>query len=54
METHHQRLFARVPVKRAELDVLVETRDAEHADRIIERLEEAGFPTRRRSEAAEE
>lgn len=53
VETHHQRLFARVPVKRAELDVLVETRDAEHADRIIERLGEAGFPTRRRTEAAE-
>ncbi|NIT96793.1 MAG: threonine ammonia-lyase, partial [Actinobacteria bacterium] len=50
VETRHQRMFARVPVKRAELDVLVETRDARHAGDIIRRLEEAGFPTRRRSE----
>lgn len=52
VETHHQRMFARIPVKRAELGVLVETRDRAHADRIIQRLEEAGFPTRRRSESA--
>lgn len=47
VETYHQRMFARVPVKRAELVALVETRDADHAGRIIDRLAEAGFPTRR-------
>jgi threonine dehydratase len=46
VETHHQRMFAHVPVKRAELDVVVETRDARHAAEIVRRLEEAGFPTR--------
>lgn len=50
IETNHQRMFARIPVKRAELNVLVETRDHSHADRIIERLDAAGFPTRRTSE----
>lgn len=54
VETHHQRMFARIPVKRAELDVLVETRDRAHADRIIQRLEEAGFSTRRRSETLDD
>ena len=54
VETNHQRMFARIPVKRAELDVLVETRDRDHADRIIRRLEESGFPTRRRSETADD
>jgi threonine dehydratase len=52
VETHHQRMFAHVPVKRAELDVVVETRDVAHAVRIVERLEEAGFPTRRLVEGA--
>jgi threonine dehydratase len=47
VETHHQRMFAHVPVKRAELDVVVETRDVAHAVRIVEQLEDAGFPTRR-------
>ena len=46
VETYHQRMFAHVPVKRAELDVVVETRDAGHAERIVERLRQAGFPTR--------
>jgi len=50
VETHHQRMFARIPVKRAELNVLVETRDHGHAERIIQALEAGGFPTRRRSE----
>ncbi len=54
VETHHQRMFARIPVKRAELDVLVETRDRAHADLIIQRLEEAGFATRRRSETVDD
>ncbi len=46
VETYHQRMFSHVPVKRAELDAVVETRDAAHAGEIIQRLDEAGFPTR--------
>jgi len=46
VETHHQRMFASVSVKRAELDVLVETRDGAHATLLVSRLEEAGFATR--------
>ena len=47
VEIFHQRMFYDVPVRRAELDAVVETRDAEHAEEIIRRLREAGFPTRR-------
>jgi threonine dehydratase len=36
-------------VKRAEVDVLVETRNASHVAEIIEKLEQAGFSTRRLS-----
>ena len=54
VETHHQRMFSHVPVKRAELDAVVETRDAAHAREIIARLEEAGFPTRLLTDQAAE
>ncbi|MDA0329813.1 MAG: pyridoxal-phosphate dependent enzyme [Gemmatimonadetes bacterium] len=47
VEIYHQRMFYDVPVRRAELDVVVETRDPGHGDEIIRRLAEAGFPTRR-------
>ncbi len=52
VETYHNRMFSDVSVKRAELDAVVETRDAKHAERIIERLVEAGFPARRLGEGA--
>jgi threonine dehydratase len=54
VETYHQRMFSDVPVKRAELDMVVETRDAAHAELIIKSLTEAGFPTRRLTEGASE
>ncbi|MBI4183786.1 MAG: threonine ammonia-lyase [Proteobacteria bacterium] len=47
IEIHHQRLFQDVPVKLAELDVVVETRDPGHVRELIAALEEAGYPTRR-------
>ena len=47
VEILHQRMFYDVPLKLAELDAVVETRDDEHAREIIARLGEAGFPTRR-------
>jgi len=47
VEIYHQRMFYDVPVKQAELDVVVETRDRDHADIIIGRLAGIGFPARR-------
>ncbi|WP_366556157.1 threonine ammonia-lyase [Aquibaculum sediminis] len=46
IEVYHQRLFADVPAKRADIDVVVETRDSEHVAEIIEGLKQGGFPSR--------
>jgi threonine dehydratase len=46
VEIYHQRLFYDVPVKLAELDVVLETRDPSHVMDIISALRAAGFPTR--------
>lgn len=46
IEVYHQRLFADVPAKRADIDVVVETRDDEHVAKIMRGLEQAGFPSR--------
>ncbi len=46
VEVYHQRLFYDVPVKQAEVDVVVETVDASHVSEIMEKLETAGFPVR--------
>ncbi|MCC7046910.1 MAG: threonine ammonia-lyase [Alphaproteobacteria bacterium] len=46
MEIHHQRLFRDVPAKRAEIDAVVETRNAEHVRELVDRLTAAGFKTR--------
>ena len=46
VEIVHQRLFFDVPVKRAEADIVVETRDTAHVEEIIAQLQSAGFPTR--------
>jgi len=46
IEVYHQRLFYDVPAKRADVDVVLETRNAEHVKEIIASLEEHGFPTR--------
>jgi threonine dehydratase len=45
VEVYHRRLFHDVPVKLAELDVLVETQNPTHVRDLITRLEGAGFPT---------
>ncbi|MGP1396155.1 MAG: threonine ammonia-lyase [Inquilinaceae bacterium] len=44
VEVIHQRLFFDVPVKRADLDVVLETRDRGHVSKIIEALAAGGFP----------
>ena len=46
VEVYHERLFSDVPVRRADLDVVVETRDASHVDKLIGALTEAGYPVR--------
>jgi len=53
VETYHQRMFMNVPIKQAELDVVVETRDAQHARLLVARLVEEGFPTRTLIEGTE-
>jgi len=47
IEVYHQRMFADVPVKSADLDLVVETRDAAHVDEIVSHIEAAGFRARR-------
>ncbi len=46
VEIYHQRLFADVPVKRADLDAVIETRDRVHLGDIVRRLEASGFSVR--------
>lgn len=46
VEVYHQRLFQDIPVKYAELDVVVETTDTAHLRTMVEALVSAGFPTR--------
>ena len=45
VEVHHQRLFHNVPVKMAEVDVVLETRNQTHVDALIARMKDAGYPT---------
>ncbi|HLJ62589.1 MAG TPA: pyridoxal-phosphate dependent enzyme [Stellaceae bacterium] len=49
VEIYHQRLFHDVPVKLAEVDAVVETRNPRHIQEIDSALTAAGFPTRRLS-----
>ncbi len=46
VEVYHQRLFYDVPVKQAEVDVVLETLDASHVSKIMEALANGGFPVR--------
>jgi threonine dehydratase len=54
VEVHHQRLFHDTSVKRAELDVVVETQNRRHVEALIAALVAAGFPTRLLSSGGEE
>jgi threonine dehydratase len=47
VEVSHQRLFSDLSVKNTMLELAVETRDRDHADRIVDALEAAGYPVRR-------
>jgi threonine dehydratase len=46
VEIYHQRLFQDVPVKLAEVEVVLETRNASHVGEIVAALEAGGFHTR--------
>ncbi len=46
LEVYHQRLFTDGPIRDTELDVVIETIDAEHARAIVAALCNAGFQTR--------
>jgi threonine dehydratase len=49
IEIYHQRMFFDLPVKRADVDAVIETRNAQHVAEIVSALESGGFPTRRLS-----
>ncbi len=46
IEVHHQRAFSNLSVKLADLDIVLETLDGSHIDRIAGDLREAGFRVR--------
>lgn len=46
IEVYHQRLFYDVPAKQADVDVIVETRNAAHVEEIVAELQKTGFRTR--------
>lgn len=43
VEVYHQRIFTDLPAKGTELHVVIETRDREHRDRVLQELRDAGF-----------
>ncbi|MBB3065705.1 threonine ammonia-lyase [Limibacillus halophilus] len=46
IEVNHQRLFQDVPVRNAEIDIIIETRNADHVKEIVASMQSAGFRTR--------
>jgi threonine dehydratase len=46
IEVAHNRLALDVPAKGAEFDLLIETRDAQHTEEIMDALRESGYPPR--------
>lgn len=46
VEVYHQRLFQDIPVKMAEVDVVVETLDMAHVRSLLDALNQANFPSR--------
>jgi threonine dehydratase len=43
LEVHHERLFADLPVKLVDVDLSIETADAEHRDAVVKAILEAGY-----------
>ena len=46
VEVTHNRIALDVPAKGAEFDILMETRDAQHTQDVIDALGQAGYPPR--------
>ena len=46
IEVAHNRIALDVPAKGAEFDILMETRDAQHTQEVIDALSDAGYPPR--------
>ena len=46
MEVAHNRIALDVPAKGAEFDILIETRDSQHTQEVVEALTMAGYPPR--------
>ncbi len=49
LEIYHQRLFSDLPARRADVDAVIETRNARHVRDVVASLEAGGFPTRQLS-----
>ena len=45
LEVSHQRMFGTVPVRKADLYITLETRDAKQCAQIVERLQALGYET---------
>ena len=54
VEVYHQRMFHDIPAKETELDVVVETRDADHIRELLEKLAESGFKARQLSDTTQQ
>ncbi len=46
MEVAHNRIALDVPAKGAEFDILIETRDSQHTQEVIDALSQSGYPPR--------
>ncbi len=46
IDVYHQRMFYDVPARKAEVDIVIETRNAGHVDEIIAALKQCGVPAR--------
>ena len=46
MEVAHNRIALDVPAKGAEFDILMETRDSQHTQEVVDALTQAGYPPR--------
>ena len=46
IEVAHNRLALDVPAKGAEFDIMIETRDAQHTQEIMDALRAEGYPPR--------
>jgi threonine dehydratase len=53
VEVVHQRLFHDIPIREAEVDITLETRDPDHARSLLKALSDGGFPARMLSSTAD-